>query len=78
LTHRLRQIRDTRQFKAWLKARETLEFRVPHSAIGHIVPEEAQASPAESLDAAARRKRIFGDRVFETNAVLEAREDSRY
>jgi len=29
-------------------------------------------------DFAARRKAIFGDRVFEVNAVLEAREDSRY
>jgi hypothetical protein len=29
-------------------------------------------------DAAARRKAIFGDRVFEENVVLEACEDSRY
>jgi antitoxin (DNA-binding transcriptional repressor) of toxin-antitoxin stability system len=74
----LRQLRDTRQLKAWLKAGEIVELRERDSVLGRIVPEQPQASAVEWPDAAARRKRIFGDRVFETNAVLEAREDSRY
>jgi antitoxin (DNA-binding transcriptional repressor) of toxin-antitoxin stability system len=74
----LRQLRDTRQLKAWLKAGETVELRERDHVLGRIVPEETEAGPAEWPDAAARRKRIFGDRVFEGNAVLEAREDSRY
>ncbi len=74
----LRQLRDTRQLKAWLKAGETVELRERDKVLGRIVPEETATKPVEWPNADARRKRIFGDRVFDTNAVLEAREDSRY
>jgi antitoxin (DNA-binding transcriptional repressor) of toxin-antitoxin stability system len=75
----LRQLRDTRQLKAWLKAGETVELRERDRVLGRIVPEEAPAKePVEWPDFEARRRKIFGDRVFEKNAVLEAREDSRY
>jgi antitoxin (DNA-binding transcriptional repressor) of toxin-antitoxin stability system len=73
----LRQLRDTKQLKAWLKAGETVELRERDHVLGRIVPEET-SGPTEWPDAAARRKRIFGDRIFEENAVLEARKDSRY
>ena len=74
----LRQLRDTRQLKAWLTAGEVVELRERDKVLGRIVPEESVKQPVEWPDFAARRKAIFGDRVFEVNAVLEAREDSRY
>ena len=73
----LRQLRDTRQLKAWLKAGETVELRERDTLLAKIVPEETPRAPVEWPDAAARRRRIFGDRVFE-NGVLEDRKDSRY
>jgi len=74
----LRQLRDTKQLKAWLKAGQTVELRERDKVLGRIVPEQLEQKPVEWPDAAARRRAIFGDRVFETNAVLDAREDSRY
>jgi antitoxin (DNA-binding transcriptional repressor) of toxin-antitoxin stability system len=74
----LRQLRDTRQLKAWLKAGKTVELRERNTVLARIVPEPAEQKPVEWPDAAARRRAIFGDRIFETNAVLDAREDSRY
>ncbi len=74
----LRQLRDTKQLKAWLKAGETVELRERDQVLARIVPEDAVKQPVEWPDFAARRRKIFGDRVLEVNAVLEAREDSRY
>ena len=74
----LRQLRDTRQLKAWLKAGETVELRERDQILAKIVPEETPKPPVEWPDFAARRRRIFGDRVFEENGVLEGRKDSRY
>jgi hypothetical protein len=75
----LRQLRDTKQLKAWLKAGETVELRERDHVLGRIVPEETEKKPVEWPDFEARRKAIFGDRVL--NAVdqfLEDRENSRY
>ena len=74
----LRQLRDTKQLKAWLAAGEVVELRERERVLAKIVPEEPVKRPTALPDAAARRRRIFGDRVFETNAVLDAREDSRF
>ena len=74
----LRQLRDTKQLKAWLKAGETVELRERDRVLGRIVPEEQVKQPVEWPDFEARLKKIFGDRVLEVNAVLEAREDRRY
>jgi hypothetical protein len=74
----LRQLRDTKQLKAWLKAGETVELREREQVLGRIVPDETVKQPVEWPDFAARARKIFGDRIFEKNAVLEAREDSRY
>lgn len=74
----LRQLRDTKQLKAWLKAGETVELREREQVLAHIVPEKVVKEPVEWPDFEARARKIFGDRVFEKNAVLEAREDSRY
>ena len=74
----LRQLRDTKQLKAWLKAGETVELREREQVLARIVPEESAKEPVEWPDFEARARKIFGDLVFEKNAVLEAREDSRY
>ena len=74
----LRQLRDARQLKAWLKAGETVELRERDTVLAKIVPEETPQPSVEWPDFEARRKRIFGDLVFEENGVLEARKESRY
>jgi hypothetical protein len=75
----LRQLRDTRQLKIWLKAGETVELRERNSVLGRIVPEMPVAKPTDWPDAAARRKRIFGDRVIPAvEMLIEDRENSRY
>ena len=72
----LRQLRDTRQLKAWLKAGETVELRERDKVLARIVPETPSAPPKDWPDFAARRKEIFGDRVFDTAEILnELRED---
>ena len=76
----LRQLRDTKQLKAWLKAGETVELRERDRVLGRIVPEEvAPKQPAEWPDFEARRKAIFGDRILPAvEQLLEDRENSRY
>jgi antitoxin (DNA-binding transcriptional repressor) of toxin-antitoxin stability system len=61
----MRQLRDTRRLKAWLRAGKTVELRERDKLIARIVPEkEERARPVEYPDFAARRKKIFGDRVL--------------
>ena len=76
----LRQLRDTRQVKAWLMAGETVEVRERNTVLGRIVPrrpaEEARQRPVDWPDFAARRKAIFGDKVIPAVEILiEERED---
>jgi hypothetical protein len=75
----LRQLRDTKQLKIWLKAGETVELRERDTVLGRIVPEETVKAPVEWPDFGARRRKIFGDRVL--NAVddlIADRESSRW
>jgi antitoxin (DNA-binding transcriptional repressor) of toxin-antitoxin stability system len=60
----LRQLRDTRRLKAWLRAGNTVELRERDTVIARIIPEKQAAKPVEYPDFAARRKKIFGDRVL--------------
>lgn len=72
----LRQLRDTRQLKAWLEAGETVELRERDRVLGKIVPERRVARPKEWPDFAARLKEWYGDRMFDNQAILdEIRED---
>jgi antitoxin (DNA-binding transcriptional repressor) of toxin-antitoxin stability system len=73
----MRELRDTRRLKAWLKAGKTVELRDRDKVIGRIVPERSKEPTKEWPDFAARMKEIFGDRVF-PNAVVEERKRSRY
>jgi antitoxin (DNA-binding transcriptional repressor) of toxin-antitoxin stability system len=70
----IRQLRDTRRLKAWLRAGKTVELRERDRLIARIVPEaETQKPPVEWPDFAARAKKIFGDRVL--NIVDDLIED---
>jgi antitoxin (DNA-binding transcriptional repressor) of toxin-antitoxin stability system len=69
----IRELRDTRRLKAWLREGTTVELRERDRVIARIVPaDEPGQSPAKLPDFEARRKKLFGDRVF-SNVVIEER-----
>jgi hypothetical protein len=72
-TMNMRELRDTRKLKAWLRAGKSIELRDRDEVIGRIVPEKECPAEEEWPDFAARRKKIFGDRVL--NAVDNFLED---
>ncbi len=75
----LRQLRDTRQLKNWLKAGKTVELRERDRVIGRIVPERSADKPVEWPDFEARAKKILGDRILPgADLLIEERERSRY
>ena len=74
----LRELRNTRQLKAWLKAGKTVEVRERTKVLGHLVPEvpKPESRPVDWPDFEARRKRIFGDRIIPAvEMLIEDRED---
>jgi antitoxin (DNA-binding transcriptional repressor) of toxin-antitoxin stability system len=68
----IRQLRDTKRLKAWLRAGKTVELREREKLIARIVPEKEEKPAPEWPDFEARRKEMFGDRIF-PNVVLEDR-----
>lgn len=60
----IRQLRDTKRLKAWLRQGNTVELRERDRVIAHIVPAKEEERPVKWPDFAARRKKIFGDRVL--------------
>jgi antitoxin (DNA-binding transcriptional repressor) of toxin-antitoxin stability system len=69
----MRQLRDTRRLKAWLRAGKTVELRERDRLIARIVPEQEEPKGgAKWPDFEARAKKIFGDRTL-PNVVLEDR-----
>jgi hypothetical protein len=76
----LRQLRDTRQIKAWLKAGVHIEVRERNEVLGDLVPRTPPAPrPVEWPDFEARAREIFGDRVIPAvDDLIEDREQSRY
>ena len=76
----LRQLRDTRQIKAWLKAGKPIVLRERDKVIGRILPSSEETVPEDQLakrewpDFEARQKAIFGDRVLNiVNDLIEDR-----
>jgi len=70
----IRQLRDTKRLKAWLRSGKTVELRERDKVIAKIVPEKQEQMPVEYPDFAARRKKIFGDRVLPgADIVIEER-----
>jgi antitoxin (DNA-binding transcriptional repressor) of toxin-antitoxin stability system len=60
----IRQLRNTRKLKAWLRAGKTVELRERDKVIARIVPAAQQEAAGELPDFAARRENIFGNRVL--------------
>jgi antitoxin (DNA-binding transcriptional repressor) of toxin-antitoxin stability system len=60
----MRQLRETRRLKAWLRAGTTVELRERNKLIARIVPENVKQEPAKWPDFEARARKIFGDRVL--------------
>jgi antitoxin (DNA-binding transcriptional repressor) of toxin-antitoxin stability system len=73
----IRQLRDTKRLKAWLRAGKTIELCDRNKRIARIVPESDQKPPAKLPDFEARRKKIFGNRVL-PGADLLIEERGRY
>jgi hypothetical protein len=73
----LRQLRDTRQVKAWLKAGVQIEVRERKEVLGDLVPRTPpKLSPIEWPDFEARARKIFGDRMIPAvEMLIEDRED---
>jgi hypothetical protein len=73
----LRQLRDTRQVKEWLKAGVHIEVRERNLVLGDLVPRTPpNPSNVEWPDFAARLREHFGDRVLTPVADLIADRDS--
>lgn len=70
----MRQLRDTKKLKAWLRSGKTVELRERDKLIARIVPEKEADKPVQWPDFAARRKKIFGDRILPgADIVIEER-----
>jgi antitoxin (DNA-binding transcriptional repressor) of toxin-antitoxin stability system len=75
----LRQLRDTKQVKTWLRAGVHIEVRERNEVIADLVPRTPSKPPVEWPDFAARRRAIFGDRVLNVvDDLIREREESRY
>jgi len=64
LSVNIRQLRDTRRLKAWLRAGKTVELRERDLVIARIVPEQQEQVPVQWPDFTARAKEIIGDRIL--------------
>ncbi len=73
----IRQLRDTRQLKAWLRAGKTVELRERDRILGRIVPENSRNETVTWPDFAARARKIFGERIL-PGADLVVKERGRY
>ena len=70
----IRQLRDTKRLKAWLRAGKTVELLDRDQRIGRIVPENQTTKPTEWPDFEALAEEILGDRVLRgSDLVIEER-----
>lgn len=75
----LRQLRNTKQVKGWLRAGVPIEVRERGEVIGDLVPRTPVKPTVEWPDFEARAKEIFGDRVLTAvDDLIRDREESRY
>lgn len=75
----LRELRDTRKVKAWLRAGVPIEVRERNEVIGELVPRTLpNQRKVEWPDFAARRRAIFGDRTINAVEILIEERNSRY
>jgi antitoxin (DNA-binding transcriptional repressor) of toxin-antitoxin stability system len=70
----IRELRDTRRLKAWLRSGKTVELRDRQEVIARIVPAQAQGGAEPWPDFAGRRQKIFGKRLLSgADVVIEER-----
>jgi antitoxin (DNA-binding transcriptional repressor) of toxin-antitoxin stability system len=70
----IRELRDTKRLKAWLRSGKTVELRERDEVIARIVPAGSPPQPGDWPDFAATRKEILGDRVLPgSDFVIEER-----
>lgn len=75
----LRQLRDTRKLKSWLREGKTVELRERDVVLGHIVPQKPRARAVEWPDFEARAREIFGEKILPgADLLIRERESSRY
>lgn len=73
-TVNIRELRDTRRLKAWLRSGKTVELRDRSEVIARIVPAQSQSGTEDWPDFASRRQKIFGERVLSgADLVMEER-----
>ncbi|MGA6980790.1 MAG: hypothetical protein WCC95_09460 [Candidatus Sulfotelmatobacter sp.] len=74
----MRQLRDTKKLKTWLRAGKTVELRERDRVIARIVPENpAPTASGNWPDFEAIAKEIFGDRRL-SGSDLVIKERARY
>lgn len=73
----MRQLRDTRKLKGWLRAGKTVELRDRDQVIARIVPQSAPRKRNPFPEIAALRKELFGSRIL-PGADLVTEERGRY
>ena len=73
----MRELRDTRRLKAWLRSGKTVELRDRQEVIARIIPAHEHTSPENWPDFGARRHKIFGKKVL-SGAELVAEERGRF
>jgi antitoxin (DNA-binding transcriptional repressor) of toxin-antitoxin stability system len=73
----MRQLRDTKRLKAWLREGKTVELRERERVIARIVPEGAPLPGNAWPDFAGLRRKILGKRVL-PGADLLHEERGRY
>jgi len=66
----IRELRDTKRLKAWLRAGKTVELRERDRVIARIVPQASPKKRAPMPDFAAMQKEIFGDRILPGSDLL--------
>jgi hypothetical protein len=73
----MRELRDTKKLKSWLRAGKTVELRERDRVIGRIIPENAPTASGEWPDFDAIAKEILGDRML-SGSDLVIRDRGRY
>jgi len=73
----LRELRNTRQLKIWLKSGQTVEVHERNTLLGRIVPERPVARQEDWPDFEARLKRIYDNRVLPAVEDLIEERNSR-
>ena len=73
----IRQLRDTKKLKTWLRAGKTVELRERDRIIARIVPENVPAASGDWPDFEAIAKEILGDRKL-SGSDLVIKERGRY